>query len=329
MQNNVRNETKKIIQKSNSVAVVKITEVNLTNSLSKFPGTKIFCKLIHGEREFLNRNRNPSLNFSIFELKLKDLQGIVLKVFMKSLLMKEKEVGSCTLNSQDFEERLIKKQLYSSGNQVGAIEAVLSTFNENPTISTQSTCNSLDMRDDYSKDTTHLDLDFFKPMNILSHIPDNEKLSDSSFEQTSPQYIFEYIQKVSAKKSKILTEHKELQNRSKDLELRCEKIFCQKQNLRQESEKLREEREKLDRIVKTLNQEFYQVKREKFRNKAHKNLIQKSKTRVAAKMVLLRGRGEACGSNKENIEYSVLGLSESVRPVNHCDSPVPDEGCLS
>lgn len=329
MQNNVRNETKKIIQKSNSVAVVKITEVNLTNSLAKFPGTRIFCKLIHGEQEFLNRNRNPSLNFSIFELKAKDLQGIVLKVFMKSLLIKEKEVGSCTFDSQDFEERLIKKQLFSMGNQVGSIEAVLSTFNENPTISTQSTCNSLDMRDEYSKDTTHLDLDFFKPMNILSHFPDNEKISDSSFELSSPQHIFEYIQKVSAKKSKILTEHKEIQNMSKDLEFRYEKISSQKQSLRQESAKLKEEREKLGGMIRTMNQEFYQVKREQFRNKAHKNLIHKGKSRVASKLISLQRQGKPYVHNKENIEYCVMGLSESVRPVNPCDSPVPDEHCLS
>jgi len=329
MQNYVRNETKNIIQKSNSVAIVKITDVSLTNGFAKFPGTKIFCKLIYGEQEYINRNRNPGLNFSIFEIKLKDSQEIHLKVFTKSLLLEEKEVGGCVFDSQDFEERVIKKQIFSMDNQVGNIEAVLSTFNDNPTISTQSTCNSLDMRDDYPKDNTHLDLNFFKPMNILTHFPDKENFSDLSFEQSSPQHIIDYIQKVSEKKLKILTERKDLENLSNNLKERIEKISSQKKHLGQESGKLIEERQKLENVVKTLNSEFYQVKREQFRNKAHKNLIQKTKTRVGCNLISLQKQPRPFVTNKENLDYSVLGLSESVRPVNPRDSPVPDEHFIS
>lgn len=329
MQNYVRNETKKIIQKSNSVAIVKITEVSLTNGFAKFPGTKIFCKLLYGEQEYMNRNRNPALNFSIFEIKLKDSENIHLKVFTKSLLVKEKEVGGCVFDSQDFEERVVKKQLFSMDNQVGNIEAVLSTFNDNPTISTQSTCNSLDMRDDYPKDTTHLDLNFFKPMNILTHFPDKENFSDSSFEQSSPQRIIEYIQKVSEKKLKVLTEHKDLENLSKNFEQRIEKISSQKKRLGLESVKLLEERQKLEKVIKTLNHEFYQVKREQFRNKTHKNLIQRTKNRVACNLISLQKQSRPFLANKENLDYSILGLSESVRPINPRDSPVPDEHFIS
>ena len=341
MQTNVRNETKKLIQKLNSVAVIKITEIKLTNHISRLPGMKVFCKVLYCNQEHSNRCRNPDLNFSIFEIKLNESLEMQVQVFIKGLLVNEKFIGTYWLKAEDFEERVVKGQVKLDDNVVGSIDVVINTFSENPTVSTQSTCNSLDMRDEFFKDTSHLDLDFFKPMNLFTHFHGSqEKNSDLSFEEKSPQHIFEFIQKVSAKKTKLQSEKKSLETLSKALQSRSLNLSSQKKILQEESNQLKKEKEKIQSMISTLNHEFSTMKREQLKNKAHKTLINKSKSRLSSQLNRLSHQTQTLNqkhkpkyfqipdpsqANKENLEYSVFGLSESVRPINSCESPVPEE----
>jgi hypothetical protein len=308
MQNYVRNETKKLIQKGNSVAVIKITGVKLNNHLLKLPGTKVFCRLLYADQEFSNRSRNPDLNFSIFEIRLHNSLEVHVKVFIKGLLVNEKEVGNCQIKPEDFEERLLKKELLLEGSNVGSIDLVLSTFNENLTISTQSTCNSLDMRDDFQKDSSHLDLDSLKPLSQFCQIPDTESRTDESFDEKSTEQIFEFIQKVSAKKSKILTERKALESFSRNLQVRSENLSVQKLKLDEENEIIKDEKMRIEKNILTLNQEFYGLKKQQFKNRAHKKMVLNGKAKVAACLNRFRVQDKRDESNKENIEYCVMGL---------------------
>ena len=348
MQSNVRNETKKLIQKFNSVAVIKITDIRLRNQIIKPPGTKVFFRVLYCNKEYLNRIRNPDLNFSIFEIKLNESLEMLIQVFIKGLLVKEneKEIGTCWVEAQDFDDRIVKRQVLHNGDLVGHIDLALKIFSENPNVSTQSTCNSLDMKEEFLKETRHIDKDFFKQMNLSNHSnPSQDQISDLSFEQKSPQSIFDYIQKVSAKKTKFHSEQKSLEALCQVLQSRCLNLALQKSLLQAESCTLQQEKQKIQSTISILNLEFSSLKHEQFKNRAHKNLIIQSKSQMARQLnhlTLQRQIKPQTNSiyslnqiqsqsqrllvhNKENLIPRPFSLSKLVHPINSCESPVPED----
>ena len=119
------------------------------------------------------------------------------------------------------------------------------------------------------------------------------------------------------------------------MKTRTESIIVEKYKLIVEAEKILEEKAKIQKMVLQMNSDFYQLKSDKFKSRAHKKLIQNTQIRIADRLNRLnRQKGLASpkrnfsANEKENLDYSVLELSESVLPVNNSDSPVPDESVL-
>ena len=264
-----------------------------------------------------------------------------IQVLVRGLLVNEKEIGSCWVRAQDFEDRVVKAQVVLDSSLVGYADLVLNIFSDNPNVSTQSTCNSIDMRDECWKDASHIETDSLKRMNSSNHLsPALDSQSDLSFEGKSAQHILDYIQKVSAKKAKCQSEQRTLETLSQALHTRSLNLTRQRKALQEESNSLLVEKEKIQSTIATLNLEFSSVKREQFKNKAHKKLICQSRSRMAGQLNLLSRRTQNLASrprsnyfdsaelleqNKENIKLSLFGSSESVRPVNCCESPVPED----
>ena len=170
-------------------------------------------------------------------------------------------------------------------------------------------------------------------MNFSSHFHDTkDKILDTSADETNEQSMYSFIEKVSAKRQKILGEKKELSLFNKSLDSRYENLITEKCKLATESEKIREEQSKIKKMVFQLNSDFLQLKSDKLRNRAHKKLIEKMKIKTAENLnrlgkerSLINSKKLINSNYKINLDYSILGLSESVMPINNSESPVPDE----
>ncbi|OMJ95976.1 hypothetical protein SteCoe_535 [Stentor coeruleus] len=332
MHNYVRNDTKKIIQKGESTTVVKITEVTLNNNIAKFPGSKVFCKIEYLGQEFKSKNQNMPGRGDFFEIKIGDCREITIKVCVKGLILGEKEVAECCVNVEEVDGKKNRQNLVWLGAKVGEIEVFVSCLKENCNMSTQSTCNSLDMREDFGKDASHLDLDLFKPMNFFNHFSENKDKTSSISIEESEQDMLDYIGKVFTKKSRILLQKRELNLLNQNLDLRSETLYNQKYELLIENEKIKEEKSRLQKTISQLNNDFYQLKKDKLKSKTHKRLLDLSKNRISENLIKLNTQKSKCPMmkppttrNKENLDYSIPELSESVLPINPRDSPVPED----
>lgn len=252
---------------------------------------------------------------------------------MKGLIFGNKEVAECNVNVQELDGRRSRESLLWQKDVVGYIEVYVCLVKENCTMSTQSSCNSLDMREEFGKDSSHLDLDLFKPMNFFNHLCQNkDKTSDSSFEEPSEQHMHDFIEKVYAKKHKLLLQKQELSLFSHNLSLRSQLLQTQKHDLANESEKIKEEKTKLQKTISQLSQDLYQLKKDKLKNKTHKKLLSINKNKISESLNKLTSQKNNIKSYipntskpKTNPEYSVLILSESVLPINTSDSPILEE----
>ena len=78
-------------------------------------------------------------------------------------------------------------------------------------------------------------------------------------------------------------------------------------------------------MIHILNSNFHELKNDKLRKRTHNKLIGKIKLRIFNNLNRVDKRKSNCETKKEVLNYSKLGLSESVLPVNNSESPVPDE----
>jgi hypothetical protein len=328
----VRSDAKKIIQKGQDFAVIKIQEIVLTNNPSKFLRNKISCKIIYQEKEFVS---NPEISYSdyTFEIKLETSTILHVCVYSKGFLFGVNKIGSCDIDINDLPEKLTKKLILYKNEPVGNIYLSVDIVTENCIFSTQPTCNSLDMREDTLKNSSHLCLDVLK--HKKEPFTSKDANLDTSADEINELNMIKFIQKVSASKKKILNQQHELSLLNKNLEKRSEKLAIEKYKIAIEAENIKEERNKLQKMILKLNSDFYQLKHEKFRNRAHKKLIQNTKLRISQNLNRLNKQKNLCdlgpisnSSEKENMDYSILGLSESVMPVRCLESPVPEEQML-
>ena len=262
------------------------------------------------------------------EIKLGDSKEIYVALYSKVILFGYKELGNCKLNLFDHEGKKIKKNIIFQNNSIGSIEFDINIVKET-CMSTQSTCNSVDMKDDCIKDSTHLDLDIFKPMNFYSHFQDTEEdILDIEDDDKNEFNMYQFIEKVSEKKKKILCEKQELFSLKKCLEKKKEDLASEKLKIAKETEEVKEEKKKLDKMVTQLNSNFYELKNDKLRKKAHVKLIERIKFRMVDNLNRASKRKASCETSwkkKECLDYSILELSESVMPINNPESPIPDE----
>ena len=106
-----------------------------------------------------------------------------------------------------------------------------------------------------------------------------------------------------------------------------------KKKVSDEFEKIKEEKSEIKKIIGELNTSYSKLKRDKFVNRAYQKVIQKMKMRISNNLDRINKRKKVLNTNydcvnKENFEYSILGLSEYVMPLDNCDSPVPDVNLL-
>lgn len=329
----VSNDKKKLLKNEHISAAINLTEVSLNTSLLKLPGSKLFCKVLSDQEELKTKPFSLKENIDQINIKLGPSRTILIILYSSGFLFGTKELGRCefTFNTQKVTQ--IKMPIIFQHCQIGHIQADFLIINKKYNNSTQSTCNSLDMRDEFIKDSTHLDLNLFKPMNLYSHFLDTkDREFDLSGDENSENSMHSFIEKVAAKKKKILGEKEELFLSRQNLNAREEKILSEKSQVAIESEKIRKEQEHIQKMIAQLNCNFSQLKNDKFRNKAHKKIIDKMKSRVSANLNRLTREKSSFFSkkvsndqDKENLDYSVLGLSESVLPIKSSESPVPDE----
>ena len=200
MLNYVRNDSKKQVQKGIKNVIIRVSEAFLFNSLSKLPGTKIFYKLFYESQEFTSKPKSSHKWNEFCELKLEKSEEILIILYSKIFLFGIKEIGSCQVHTDEFFSKKLKKNLINSNTVIGAVEIFINLPNL-CTISTQSTCNSLDMREDNIK-PSHLEINGFKAKKTDHFFDTKEKALDTSCDENE-EYMVKYIEKVSNKKKKI------------------------------------------------------------------------------------------------------------------------------
>ena len=333
MINCVRGDSRRESENEYSFALIKLTDITLNANSLKTPETKIFCKISYGEKELITRPLYPNKTTEEFEIKVVLGKQVHMIFYSSEFLYDNTEVGSCEFIILDRKSAKISKPIVFQNSTIGNIEISISFIKKKYNSTTQSTCNSLDMRDEDIKDLTHLDLDIFKPMNFFSHFHDTkDKILDTSADESNEQIMHNYIEKVSTKRQKILEEKQELSLLKQSLDARSQNLITEKYKLDKESEKIREEQSKIEKKIFQLNSDFLQLKCDKLRNRAHKKLIEQMKRKIAENLNRLGKEKSLINSKKlinsnyiANLDYSILGLSESVMPINNSESPIPDE----
>jgi hypothetical protein len=243
MQDYVRNELKKNVQKQTSVAVIRITRVDLNNTLAKLTGNKVSYQLFYNSQEQKPKPSSFNNNSDIFALRLTDSREALIKVHVKGFLFGNKEVGHSFLQLDQVDCKNLKCPILHENTTVGFLTLNLSISTEALSMSTQSTCNSLDMREDFGKDASNLDLDLFKSMNLASQPTEGEE--SVLFVDKHERGMMEFIEKVKGKREKILAQRQELELASRELEKRAEEMQRKRMELGVEAEIVKEEKRKV------------------------------------------------------------------------------------
>ncbi|CAG9314891.1 unnamed protein product [Blepharisma stoltei] len=295
---------------------VKIVEARININVATLGSMKLYCKINSDQIEWKTHSlsgSNPKWN-ATYEFRIKESSSLKVVVHHKEMIFGEKEVGSCDINVKEVSQGRFSNWWSLQNLKGDTIGSIMLKFEGEidrrytdssmfGVVSTHSTNNSVDIKEEFSKkndfnklsnkslrndtklklprsDQRRSETEEREREDSLEISDSRRKLDQETRIKIKEEKVKECLYRINKQAQNLVNEKNEIQILKQNLSKREDFLAQEKLRVSKERNYINEERKKLEAFKEQLNVNYAQLKQDKYKAQAHMKLLEATKNRL-------------------------------------------------